>query len=140
MTKQTNFRQISRQRFVGGTMVVFLLVLRVLPDRFERRVPAIGQPLRLAVSAGVGIFVVLMGIAAPAFATAKAGIADLATGGAGGDCRLRHASMAEKLSQTIADPSVNAEATALAIRTSFCPCCGTQIGASSGFQAVGVAA
>ncbi|MCB1415594.1 MAG: hypothetical protein KDJ64_04195 [Nitratireductor sp.] len=107
MTKQTNFRQISRRRFVGGTL------------------------------AGGAV---LMGIAAPAFATAKAGIAGLATGGAGGDCRLRHASMAEKLSQTIADPSVNAEATALAIRTSFCPCCGTQIGASSGFQAVGVAA
>ena len=46
------------------SVVVFLLVFRVLPDRFERRAPAMNRPLRLAVSAGVGIFVVLMAIAA----------------------------------------------------------------------------
>lgn len=46
------------------SVVVFLLVLRVLPERFERRAPAIGQPLRLAVSAAVGTFVVLMAVAA----------------------------------------------------------------------------
>ncbi|HEX5946347.1 MAG TPA: hydrogen gas-evolving membrane-bound hydrogenase subunit E [Acidimicrobiales bacterium] len=46
------------------SVVVFLLVLRVLPDRFERRAPAVNRPLRLAVSAAVGIFVVLMAIAA----------------------------------------------------------------------------
>ena len=45
------------------SVVVFLLVFRVLPDRFERRAPAVRLPLRLAVSAGVGIFVVLMAIA-----------------------------------------------------------------------------
>ena len=81
---------------------------------------------------------VLTGIAAPAFAAAKSGAARLAAGKTGGDCRLRHAAMAEKLSRTIADPTVDAGATALAIRTSFCPCCGTQIGA--GFHAEGVTA
>lgn len=45
------------------SIVVFLLVFRVLPDRFERRAPAVGRALRLVVSAGVGAFVVLMAIA-----------------------------------------------------------------------------
>ncbi len=45
------------------SIVVFLLVFRVLPDRFERRAPAVGRSVRLAVSAGVGVFVVLMAIA-----------------------------------------------------------------------------
>ena len=46
------------------SIVVFLLVLRQLPDRFERRRPAVGHFARLATSAAVGVFVVLMGIAA----------------------------------------------------------------------------
>lgn len=45
------------------SVVVFLLVLRRLPDRFERRAPAIGRLYRVAVSAAVGVFVVLMAIA-----------------------------------------------------------------------------
>ncbi len=45
------------------SVVVFLLVLRVLPDRFVRRAPAFGRTARLAVSIGVGVFVVVMGIA-----------------------------------------------------------------------------
>lgn len=45
------------------SVVVFLLVLRRLPDRFERRTPAIGRVYRLAVSAAVGVFVVLAAIA-----------------------------------------------------------------------------
>lgn len=45
-------------------VVVFLLVLRRLPDRFERRTtPAVGEAARLAVSAAVGVFVVLMAVA-----------------------------------------------------------------------------
>lgn len=44
------------------TVVAFLLVLRRLPDRFERRAPAVGTGVRLAVSAAVGAFVVLMAI------------------------------------------------------------------------------
>jgi multicomponent Na+:H+ antiporter subunit A len=45
-------------------VVVFLLVLRRLPDRFERRTtPAVGQVARLAVSAAVGVFVVMMALA-----------------------------------------------------------------------------
>src|SRR5690606_7213549 len=36
------------------SVLVFLLVMRRLPDRFERRPPAIGRALRLAVSALVG--------------------------------------------------------------------------------------
>lgn len=46
------------------SVVVFLLVLRRLPDRFERRAPAVGRRYRLAVSAAVGVFVALMAIAA----------------------------------------------------------------------------
>ncbi len=46
------------------SMVVFLLVLRKLPDRFERLRPAMGQGVRIAVSVMVGAFVVLMAIAA----------------------------------------------------------------------------
>jgi multicomponent Na+:H+ antiporter subunit A len=46
------------------SVVVFLLVLRRLPDRFERRRPAVGRSARLAVSATVGGFVALMAIAA----------------------------------------------------------------------------
>ncbi len=46
------------------SVVVFLLVLRRLPDRFERRAPAVGRLYRLTVSAVVGVFVVLMAVAA----------------------------------------------------------------------------
>lgn len=46
------------------SVVVFLLVLRRLPDRFERRAPAVGRLYRLAVSGAVGAFVVFMAIAA----------------------------------------------------------------------------
>jgi multicomponent Na+:H+ antiporter subunit A len=46
------------------SVVVFLLVLRRLPDRFERRAPAVGTAYRVVVSAAVGLFVVLMGIGA----------------------------------------------------------------------------
>lgn len=46
------------------SVVVFLLVLRRLPDRFERRAPAVGRLVRLSVSGAVGMFVVLGAIAA----------------------------------------------------------------------------
>lgn len=46
------------------SILVFLLVLRRLPDRFERRAPAVGLLYRLAVSGAVGVFVVVMAIAA----------------------------------------------------------------------------
>jgi multicomponent Na+:H+ antiporter subunit A len=46
------------------SIVVFLLVLRRLPDRFERRSPAIGFVPRLAVSVVVGASVVLVALAA----------------------------------------------------------------------------
>jgi multicomponent Na+:H+ antiporter subunit A len=45
------------------SVVVFLLVLRRLPDRFERQKPAMGQAVRIAVSAAVGVSVVLLTIA-----------------------------------------------------------------------------
>jgi multicomponent Na+:H+ antiporter subunit A len=46
------------------SVVVFLLVLRRLPDRFEQSTtPAVGPVARLAVSAAVGTFVVLMAFA-----------------------------------------------------------------------------
>lgn len=45
------------------SVVVFLLVLRALPDRFDRRLSGVGRPLRLAVSAAVGVFVVVMALA-----------------------------------------------------------------------------
>lgn len=46
------------------SVVIFLLVLRRLPDRFERRPPAIGQPLRIALAALVGVSVAVMALAA----------------------------------------------------------------------------
>lgn len=52
------------------SIVVFLLVLRQLPDRFERRTPAVGQVARLAASVAVGVFVVLMAVAASGSRTA----------------------------------------------------------------------
>lgn len=52
------------------SVVVFLLVLRRLPDRFERPAPAMGQPLRIAVSLAVGAFVVVMALAASGARTA----------------------------------------------------------------------
>lgn len=45
------------------SVVVFLLVLRALPDRFELRSTTIRRPLRIVISAAVGVFVVLMAIA-----------------------------------------------------------------------------
>jgi multicomponent Na+:H+ antiporter subunit A len=44
------------------SVVVFLLVLRRLPERFERPAPAMGQPVRILVSVAVGVFVVLMAL------------------------------------------------------------------------------
>lgn len=47
------------------SVVVFLLVFTRLPDRFKRRTaPAVGRAVRLAVAAAVGVFVVLLGVAA----------------------------------------------------------------------------
>ena len=51
------------------SVVAFLLVFRVLPDRFERRAPAVRRSLRLAVSATVGVFVMLMAIVASGWRT-----------------------------------------------------------------------
>ncbi len=52
------------------SIVVFLLVLRRLPDRFERRRPAIGTIPRLVVSGVVGASVVLVALAAGGARTA----------------------------------------------------------------------
>jgi len=46
------------------SIVLFLLVLRRLPDRFESRAPAIRQLPRLLVAATFGVFVLIMAIAA----------------------------------------------------------------------------
>ena len=51
------------------SVVVFLLVLRRLPDRFERRPPAVHRLPRIAVSAAVGVMAVTMGIAASGWRT-----------------------------------------------------------------------
>jgi multicomponent Na+:H+ antiporter subunit A len=53
------------------SVLVFLLVMRVLPDRFQRRAPAVPQAPRFVVSAAVGVFVVLMGISAAGWRTAE---------------------------------------------------------------------
>jgi multicomponent Na+:H+ antiporter subunit A len=45
------------------SVVVFLLVLRRLPDRFERPTPAMGQVVRIGVSLVVGLTVTLFAIA-----------------------------------------------------------------------------
>ena len=52
------------------SVVVFLLVLRRLPDRFERRPQAVGRVYRLTVAAAVGVFVVLMAVAVSGSRTA----------------------------------------------------------------------
>jgi multicomponent Na+:H+ antiporter subunit A len=52
------------------SVVLFLLVLRRLPDRFERRKPALGRALRIVVSAVVGSFVFVMALAASGARTA----------------------------------------------------------------------
>ena len=52
------------------SMVVFLLVLRVLPDRFERRPAAVTSRVRVAVSVAVGVFVVLLATTSAGWRTA----------------------------------------------------------------------
>lgn len=52
------------------SVVVFLLVLRRLPDRFERRPPALGQALRIGVSVLVGVLVLFMALASRGARTA----------------------------------------------------------------------
>jgi multicomponent Na+:H+ antiporter subunit A len=51
--------------------VVFLLVLRQLPDRFDRPAPLLSRALRLTVAGAVGVFVSLMAIAAAGSRTAR---------------------------------------------------------------------
>jgi multicomponent Na+:H+ antiporter subunit A len=51
------------------SVVLFLLVLRRLPDRFERRSPAPARAFRLGVAATVAAFVFVLAIAAPAART-----------------------------------------------------------------------
>ncbi len=51
------------------SVLVFLLVLRRLPDRFERRTPAVIRSVRLAISVAVGAFVVLMAITSAGWRT-----------------------------------------------------------------------
>jgi multicomponent Na+:H+ antiporter subunit A len=46
------------------SVVVFLLVLRRLPDRFERRTPAVPRGLRVGIAAAFGAVVVVLAIAA----------------------------------------------------------------------------
>jgi multicomponent Na+:H+ antiporter subunit A len=53
------------------SVVLFLLVLRRLPDRFERRSPAPGRAFRVGVAATVAAFVFALAIAAPAARTAS---------------------------------------------------------------------
>lgn len=52
------------------SVVVFLLVLRRLPDRFERRPPALGPALRIGVSTLVGLLVLFMALASHGARTA----------------------------------------------------------------------
>ena len=52
-------------------VVVFLLVLRQLPDRFEHRRTGAGRLVRLAVSAVVGVFVMVAAVAAAGSRTAE---------------------------------------------------------------------
>ena len=45
-------------------------------------------------------------------------------------CILVHKAMSDKLTRIVADPAISREETALALRTTRCPCCNTQINAS----------
>jgi hypothetical protein len=42
-------------------------------------------------------------------------------------CSLVHQAMGEKLARTVSDPAICAEQTAIALRTTRCPCCNTMI-------------
>lgn len=45
-------------------------------------------------------------------------------------CSLVHKAMSDKLTRIVADPNISAADTSKALRTTFCPCCSTQINAS----------
>ncbi|MGB7286386.1 MAG: hypothetical protein WBC71_05600 [Salaquimonas sp.] len=45
-------------------------------------------------------------------------------------CSLVHKAMGDKLTRIVADPNISAEETNKALRSTFCPCCDTQISAS----------
>jgi hypothetical protein len=45
-------------------------------------------------------------------------------------CSLVHKAMSDKLTRIVADPNVSSRDTAHALKTTFCPCCKTQINAS----------
>ena len=47
-------------------------------------------------------------------------------------CALVHKAMGDKLTRIVADPAISREETTLALRTTRCPCCNTQISASFG--------
>jgi multicomponent Na+:H+ antiporter subunit A len=53
------------------SIVLFLLVMRRLPDRFERRTPPIARAARLTVAGAVGVFVLVMAIAAAGARSAR---------------------------------------------------------------------
>ena len=45
-------------------------------------------------------------------------------------CSLVHKAMGDKMTRIVADPDISSRDTAHALRTTFCPCCKTQINAS----------
>jgi len=45
-------------------------------------------------------------------------------------CSLVHKAMSDKLTRIVADPNVSSSKTAHALKTTFCPCCQTQITAA----------
>ena len=49
-------------------------------------------------------------------------------------CKLVHRTMGEKLTRIASDPSISNEVKTVALRTTKCPCCNTQISASFPYQ------
>lgn len=86
-----------------------------------------------AASATVTLFggtIARAAIAAPQESAIKASVSSGPVDLARYHCSLVHKAMSDKLTRIVADPDVSNKDTALALRTTFCPCCNTRINAS----------
>lgn len=101
-----NRSNISRRKFVSGTAAI--AATGVTASLFA------SSAVKAAVPATKGI------------ASGPYGPVDLAKY----HCSLVHKAMSDKLTRIVADPNISSADTAQALKTTFCPCCSTQINAS----------
>ena len=101
MKKTNNLTSVSRRKFVRG---------------------AGAASAAAALSSLFGI--------APALATGRLNPSSALSASSRIQCALVHPQMSEKLMRIVADPEVSAAETSLALRTTRCPACNTQITAS----------